>query len=190
MTMYEFAKKELELAGYFDKDLNEMIANAVLGLIKVFGGQGHSELSAIFCIQLFSQLAAFKPLTPLTGEDNEWNEVEPGMYQNKRCSTIFKEKGKAYNIYGRVFKEPNGSCYTNFKSRTPVTFPYELKNPEIVDVPAEVCTKDARIEELETALIEERAKTITSKPITKVISEDMKEARLQLQEEDKIGNGR
>ena len=126
-----------------------MIANAVLGLIKVFGGQGHSELSAIFCIQLFSQLAAFKPLTPLTGEDNEWNEVEPGMYQNKRCSTIFKEKGKAYNIYGRVFKEPNGSCYTNFKSRTPVTFPYELKNPEIVDVPAEVCTKDARIEDVE-----------------------------------------
>ena len=45
----------------------------------------------------------------------------------------------------------------------------------------------ARIKELEDALVEERARVITSHPLTHVIDEDRTEASMQLQAEGKIG---
>lgn len=138
MTLLEHAQRELELANYFDGDMNEMMANSVLELIKVFAAQGHSGFSAPFCVRLFSDLASYKPMGPLTGEDNEWSEVSDGLWQNKRYSCIFKENGKAYNVEGKVFREPNGCCYTNRNSRVDITFPYTVKDPEYVNVPEEV----------------------------------------------------
>ena len=44
-----------------------------------------------------------------------------------------------------------------------------------------------RIKELEDALVEERARVITSHPLTHVIDEDRTEASMQLQAEGKIG---
>jgi hypothetical protein len=84
-------------------------------------------------ISLFEKVARFEPLTPLTGDDDEWMEVGDGMFQNIRCSHVFKNKDGAYDIDGRIFREPNGSCYTNGKSRVPVTFPY-TPSREYVDV--------------------------------------------------------
>jgi len=47
---------------------------------------------------------------------------------------VFKdETGEAYDINGKVFREPSGSCYTSFESRVPVTFPY-TPTTEYVDV--------------------------------------------------------
>ena len=46
-----------------------------------------------------------------------------------------------------------------------------------------------RIKELEDALVEERARVITSHPLTHVIDEDRTEASMQLQAEGKIGSG-
>ena len=89
---------------------------------------------------LFNRLVMFKPINFLTGEDDEWTEVgelEDGktLYQNKRCSSIFKGGDRAYNIEGRVFREPNGSCFTNRDSFVDVTFPYMVPDePEVVDV--------------------------------------------------------
>lgn len=48
-------------------------------------------------------------------------------------------------------------------------------------------SKDAQIKELEDALVEERARVITSHPLTHVIDEDRTEASMQLQAEGKIG---
>jgi hypothetical protein len=79
-------------------------------------------------------LASFEPLVPLTGKDFEWNEVSEGMWQNNRCSHVFKgPDGKAYDINGKIFREPNGSCYTNIDSRVFIDFPYTPKR-EYVDV--------------------------------------------------------
>ena len=140
MTLVEFAKRELEYAGYFDGDeINKMMADNVLELIETFGKQGHSGLSAPFCIDLFTTLAKYEPLRPLQGTDDEWNQISDDCWQNKRCSKIFKEllpdgTYECYNIEGKVFRDKDGCCFTNINSRTPVEFPYVLEDPEIIDV--------------------------------------------------------
>jgi hypothetical protein len=139
MGLIEHAKIELKAVGYDldqkEEDPNKWICENVLELLEVFSAQGHSGSSAPYCISMFEKLASFEPLCPLTGEDGEWSEVSDGVYQNKRCSHVFKENGQAHDIEGRIFRDPDGSCFTNRDSRTPVTFPYTPKR-EYVDVPA------------------------------------------------------
>jgi hypothetical protein len=89
---------------------------------------------------MFKKLAMFEPIVPLTGEDWEWHEPSPGVFQNIRCSRVFKQadrfNGQAYDIEGRVFREPTGACYTGAESCVPVAFPYTPKT-EYVNVPGD-----------------------------------------------------
>jgi len=83
------------------------------------------------------KLALFEPLNPLTGEDSEWQQVRGDLWQNLRCGHVFKDaNGNAYDGEGRIFREPNGACYTSSDSHVPVTFPYTPKRV-YVDVPIE-----------------------------------------------------
>lgn len=134
--LVQHAKTELALAGVDrpDSDYNGMLAKAVTELVTVFSKQGHSGFSAGLTVRMFQKVALFEPLTPLTGADEEWVEVGTGVFQNKRCSHVFKENGKAYDIEGRIFREPGGASYTSQDSRLPVIFPYSPLS-EIVDVP-------------------------------------------------------
>ena len=136
-NLTDFAKDELTRAGLFDKDsvYGGMLGEAVMKMIEQFGDEGHSGMSASLAISAFSRLARYEPLTPLTGDDDEWNEIADGEYQNRRCSRVFKNAEGAYDIDGRVFREPSGSCFTSKDSRVPVTFPY-VPSTEYVDVPA------------------------------------------------------
>lgn len=111
-NLTEHARRELELAGLFDQDSDYEgdVGKAVMELVDKFASEGHSGLSANMCISLFSKVAAFEPLTPLTGGDDEWADVDgEGTFQNRRCSHVFKKNGVAYDISGKVFREPNGS---------------------------------------------------------------------------------
>jgi hypothetical protein len=133
------AREELRLAGWFDKDgfYGDLMGHAVMRMLREFAEEGHSGMSAGAAISIFERLARFEPLTPLTGEDDEWGEPYEynGTRQNKRCSHVFKDaNGYAYDIEGRIFREPSGACYTSYESRVPVTFPYTPKR-EYVDVP-------------------------------------------------------
>ena len=122
-----FAREELKRAGLFRKesDYGGMLGAATMRLIKVFSKEGHSGYSAGMAISLFEKLARYLPITPLTGDDDEWNEVAQGVFQNRRCSRVFKEAGSAYDIEGIVFREANGDRYTSGESRVSVTFPYD-----------------------------------------------------------------
>ena len=100
-------------------------------LLEAFSKGGHSGSSAPYTVSLFSKLALFKPVGPLTGKPDEWNEVGPGVFQNKRCSGVFMEDGKAHYIDGKVFVDPDGATFTNKESRVPVTFPYTPKTERI-----------------------------------------------------------
>lgn len=135
-NLQDFARKELELAGFFDKDsmYAGMLGEAVMKLIDVFSDEGHSGTSASITVNAFERVARFEPLTPLTGEDDEWNEVTEGMLQNKRCSHVFKKDGRAYDSEGRVFRQASGSCFLSRDSFVDITFPYVPKR-EYVDVP-------------------------------------------------------
>ena len=126
MSIEKFARRELEITGWFKEDgmYDGMIGPSVMRLIEVFAAEGHSGLSANIAISLFERVARQEPLSPLSGEDHEWNEVEPGLYQNNRCSHVFKKDGCAYDINGRIFRRSNGVTYTNRDSHVDVEFPY------------------------------------------------------------------
>ncbi len=125
------AESELRIAGLFDNDSDYggALGPAIMQVVRAFSDEGHSGGSASISISAISKLLSFEPLTPLAGDESEWNDV--GAYsagpcwQNNRCSHVFKgEDGRAYDIDGKVFREPNGACYTNIDSRVYITFPY------------------------------------------------------------------
>jgi hypothetical protein len=118
-----------------DSDYGGMLGDAVIKMLEQFAEEGHSGMSASMAISLFERLARFEPLTPLTGDDDEWTEVVEGQWQNRRCSHVFKDAdGRAYDSNGRVFREPDGICFTSRDSRVYIEFPYTPK-VEYVDVP-------------------------------------------------------
>lgn len=139
MSLIEHTKKELNLAGFFDKEKDfygGKTGKAVLELIEVFSKQGHSGMSSSVIRNTFNSLASYKTITPLTGGDSEWCEVSDGIFQNNRCSNIFKQEGifngQAYNIDGRVFSDDGGKTwFTCKKSCIPITFPYNTNTKSI-----------------------------------------------------------
>jgi hypothetical protein len=128
MSILDTAKVELEILNHgIDEsavESNKWMRNNILELLEVFAQQGHSGTSAPYCVELFKTLALHKVLTPLTGEDGEWNEVADDTWQNTRCSRVFKTGNGAYDIDGVVFQDETGAWYTNNESRVSVTFPY------------------------------------------------------------------
>lgn len=144
----EHAMREFRAARWLDgndkytDEIQEMICNHVLALLDVFDNEGHSGSSAPYAIDLFSKLAKFDPIVPLTGEDWEWNDVSdmsgPEWYQNNRCGAVFKSldrfDGQPYYIEGKVFwewykddGEMSKSYFTNGDSAVPIEFPYTPK---------------------------------------------------------------
>lgn len=44
----------------------------IISIVEMFSEQGHSSFSASYAISHLTRLLEFKPLSPLTGEDDEW----------------------------------------------------------------------------------------------------------------------
>lgn len=137
--LVNYAKRELERAFPDKSDLLQQSAiKDVLELLNTLSKQGHSNLSASYVLRLFNRLAQWKPIKPLTGEDDEWGEAygEDNTQQNKRYSSVFRENydnSTAHDINGKIFFDDDGISYTCYESRIPITFPYEVpNNPEYV----------------------------------------------------------
>jgi hypothetical protein len=116
--LVKFAKAELRAAGLFDADADYggEVAPCVVAMMETFTAYGHSGGSAEQTLALFSKLATHKPITPLTGEDDEWMDMEPyqpgqSLWQNKRDSRVFKDNDKAWIV-------------TDKDTATIITFPY------------------------------------------------------------------
>lgn len=98
-NLVDYAKDELTRAGLFDEDsdYNGELGNAALEIVKVFAKQGHSGASAAIVTSIVEKLLRFEPLTPLTYEPDEWNNVSEmsgsPMWQNKRKATTFSVDG-------------------------------------------------------------------------------------------------
>ena len=125
--------------GVFEDRMQKDICKSILDLLEVFAKEGHSGSSAPYAIDLFSKLAKFEPIVPLTGEDWEWAEVSSGVFQNRRCSHVFKDltqfNGQAYDTSAVVFYDTRidknskeyKSYFTSKGSHQPITFPYTPK---------------------------------------------------------------
>jgi hypothetical protein len=136
-NLIKHAEREFEVLGWEDAPINNEMKKNIMELLEVFSKQGHSGFSANYCLGLFGILARFEPIGPITGKDSEWVEVAKGLWQNIRCSHVFKEEdGKAYDINAVVFRSKDGCCFTNKDSRRFIEFPY-TPNTEYVDAPEE-----------------------------------------------------
>jgi hypothetical protein len=143
MSRYrEHALEEFRAAGWtdengkFEDEWQEEICNHILDLLDTFAKGDHSGTSAPYTVRLFEKLALFQPIAKLTGEDWEWVDVgeQNGgpLWQNKRCSRVFKDLNGAYDIEGiifyDVFLDDDGkerkSYYTCGDSHVRITFPY------------------------------------------------------------------
>lgn len=98
-NLVQYAVNELDRSGLLDGgEENIRVADSVLSMVKEFSRGRHSGLLASYCLDIFDRLARFLPLTPLTGEDDEWVYISDGVYQNKRCPRVFKDKDHAYDV--------------------------------------------------------------------------------------------
>lgn len=127
-----------ELPSDSGDEMQREMNRCLLQIIAVFALQGHTGFTGPYAVATLEKLMQFEPLGPLTGADDEW--VDHGYcMQNKRCGHVFKRDdrfgGQPYDMEGRIFRDPSGSCYTSRDSAVPITFPYTPKR-EYVDVPA------------------------------------------------------
>jgi len=119
-----FAKQELDiLAATVPNAIITPFANEILALCEAFGKSGQSGGSAPMTASAISQaikkLMLQEPICPIMGIDEEWVNVvktskeDEIMYQNKRCSALFKSKsGKSWYIDAIVKKTQSGSCWS------------------------------------------------------------------------------
>ncbi len=118
MNLVDYARNELELAGWFDEDgfYGSDMGTAVLELVEKFSAQDHSGTSAFICLDLFKKVANYEPLGPLTGNDDEWEDISDRFFVAK---VLMKEKKKksqvAHEIVDQVNRDPgpSGKRYQN-----------------------------------------------------------------------------
>ena len=129
--LVDHAKRELMLAGMFDKEVDEseaagswniLCAEAVVELMELFARQGHSGMSASMTQELFNRLSKVEALTELTDNPDEWNDIsemqggKPGWQSQRNPSAFSEDNGKTYyDLNDACFKftdEEDGCVYT------------------------------------------------------------------------------
>lgn len=128
MSIISHAKSEMELAGFSAREAEHMAK-----VMELFFDEWDSGGAVHIMAPILTRCIAGKPLTPLTGEDWEWNDVSEyspaPAWQNARCSTVFKEYRDgvlvAYDI--------------DTPGRPPISFPYM---PERAEIPSPVIEID------------------------------------------------
>lgn len=112
-SLLQHTKTELRAAGMFDDDadFDGAIGVGVTALMETLTAYGHSGTSLDATVKTFSRLAAHLPLSPLTGDDDEWHHPVKGdtMEQNKRCPRVVRDGKMAWDTE---------------KGYTALTFPY------------------------------------------------------------------
>lgn len=124
----KYAASELDILSAAATDpenrpLIEPFRDEILALAEKFGASGQSGGSAPFTATAISQaikkLLLQEPICDITGVDDEWTNVAEysggeEVYQNKRCSSLFKKgkDGKPYYLDAIIVKTPSGATYS------------------------------------------------------------------------------
>ncbi len=142
-NLVDYAKRELDILNLGNDDrtgegMDFHMRDHILRMVEMFAEEGHSGFSASYALSILKRVLAYKPITPLTGADDEWNEVGDGVFQNRRASNVFKENDQAYWMDGIVFWEwysspdiddgkPYKSYFTSRDSRVNIeSFPWSM----------------------------------------------------------------
>ena len=110
---------------YEHDEMQNMIELDILEILDIICNQSHSGFSHEYLVNCLIPLLKDRPITPLTGNDWEWDINVYGDDQNKRCPKVFRRKdGTAYNINGRAFSDNGGKTwFTNKESFKDISFP-------------------------------------------------------------------
>lgn len=111
-TLIDHAEYELTKAGLIDNPNPEArkVATDTLALVKRFDKQKHTQKTAQWVTQFFTDLVSFIPLTTITDDPEEWEKFEIEQtnketnekttvtrWQSRRCPSIFSEdEGKTW----------------------------------------------------------------------------------------------
>jgi hypothetical protein len=113
------AKNELDIL--FSENPDHLLINfkdEIINLCEKFGNSGQSGGSAPYTASSLSsiikKLCLFETISPIIGSDNEWMNVYDNVYQNKRCSGLFKDgkDGNPYYIDAIIKRDQNGTCWS------------------------------------------------------------------------------
>ena len=119
---------------YEHDDIQDRMEEYVLEVIDVIDNQGHSGSTHGYFCSMLIPLLKDKPITPLTGNDWEWQRREvmgDELLQNRRCYSVFKEGNRAYNVHGKAFSDDGGDTYfTCRESNVDISFPCSCKDLE------------------------------------------------------------
>lgn len=143
MDLIEYARNELDIMCPPDENgrkepMQEAIEKNIMDIVRMFADQGHSGMTASYVLGILGRVMKYKPLTPLTGADDEWRDVSFGKSQceqNIRYCSVFRDNhdnSTAYDVSAKVFSNNGGrSWYTSIESRVPITFPYTVPDKPI-----------------------------------------------------------
>lgn len=135
MGLVQYAESELTRIPKDEDGMQDLANRNILEIVKVFSEQGHSRSSTGYVLSTVERLLRFKPISPLTGADDEWDEVhsQNGVhtYQNKRCSSVFKNMDAQGNVIscedidGIIVSDNGGiTWFSSVNFRKIITFPY------------------------------------------------------------------
>ena len=147
-----YAQRELDiLIKTTPNTIIRHFTSEILALCEAFGNSEQSGGSAPYTAgalaEAVKKLCLQQPIAPLAGEDSEWNDVSNDVFQNNRCSAVFKEKGRAYYLDAIIWKTQKGSTWNGttkegIKSRQFIkAFPFRPKT-FFVDVIEKEMSKD------------------------------------------------
>jgi len=125
MNLKSFAEQEFDI---LEKHMPGAVVlefkDEILALINKFAESGQSGGSAPYVSKIISsvvgKLCMYIPITPVTGEDDEWIEFyskeNETWYQNKRCGKIFKNgiDDTPHYLDAIIFKEEDGHCFSGW----------------------------------------------------------------------------
>lgn len=99
-NLVRHAREEMRRAGLYDEDADYegMIPPAVMGVVERFAADHHSGGSAALVLAILDKVLRFQPLTPLTNDPAEWQQVEMAnlaraMWQSRRQHEAFSHDG-------------------------------------------------------------------------------------------------
>lgn len=168
---HRFAERELSILSKSSTDpdnrpIIEPFKKEILALVDKFGKSGQSGGSAPYTASALSQsikkLCLQEPICPVTGIDDEWtyirevSEDDDMMYQNNRCSALFKGasgrcwyldaivwKGDKSGWSGSALLETSKGVFERYLSRQYVkSFPFTPKTFYINIIEKEVAKDD------------------------------------------------
>lgn len=144
MDFIEHAEYELKNIGYKgepvgENDQNHVVYTGIMDIVKRFDEMDIHGIFADYTVCALERLLRHCPLSPLTGEDDEWIDASdslPGCWQNKRYPHVYKDSQKAWDDQAIIFIDPNGYRFTDHRSRRDIDkFPYSPAKEyvEVVD---------------------------------------------------------